>query len=583
MRTAKPAGRGRASLIGCLLICAALIFTRTAYSGLAEPQKPFTVTQWDAFGYYLYTPAVFIYGDCQKLKWIDSIDQRYNVSGGGAMPVIPHDNGNKVDKYFCGVALLQTPIFCLAHLYAHIAGYPADGFSPPYEYALAYGVLLYCLLALFLLRKVLLRYFDDRTVGVTLALLCMASNFVQYAAVDNGLSHAYIFPLYVLMIWLTARWHDRPSATLAACIGYVAGLATICRPTEAIIFLIPLLWNTHNRSAASFKWKLVRNNRAHIFLAVAGGLAGILPQLLYWKVVTGSFIYDVGSKWVFLNPWFRVLTGWEKGWFIYTPVTLLFVGGLFFIRNYVFRYSVLIFCLLNIWIVISWDEWQYGASYATRALVQSYPVFALPLAAAVERISRLRLWYLLLAISAYLTGVNLFQVWQYNRTILHYSDMNRRYYSRIYLNPDPTPLDMSLLDTGDWPGTEKGFKRQLLLSDTCGHMLQLKGGEGIEISEVLLPTGSSGKDQWLKISIQLTPPFNSWRSWLCLRLIAAATFKETKLRLDNPVGSASGAYACYMRVPATFKNPVLRAEIKSDFDFHACLESQAVELLELAH
>jgi hypothetical protein len=31
-------------------------------------------------------------------------------------------------------------------------------------------------------------------------------------------------------------------------------------------------------------------------------------------------------------PHFRVLFGGEKGWFIYTPITILFIVGLFLMR-----------------------------------------------------------------------------------------------------------------------------------------------------------------------------------------------------------------------------------------------------------
>ena len=64
---------------------------------------------------------------------------------------------------------------------------------------------------------------------------------------------------------------------------------------------------------------------------------------------------------------------------------------------------------------------------------------------------------LLLIVSAYLVAVNLFQIRQYNQGILHYDDMNAGYYRAIYLNPNPTASDISLLDTKDRLSNEAAY------------------------------------------------------------------------------------------------------------------------------
>ncbi len=106
----------------------------------------------------------------------------------------------------------------------------------------------------------------------------------------------------------------------------------------------------------------------------------LLPQVIYWYHVTGSIVFDVGSKWSFANPFFRVLFGWEKGWFVYTPVTVMFILSLLYIKEKPFSSAVKWFTFLNIYVIISWFDWRYGGSYSTRALSQSYPVFGLALA-----------------------------------------------------------------------------------------------------------------------------------------------------------------------------------------------------------
>jgi hypothetical protein len=405
------------SLIACILIAIVLFTYRLSYSEVGG-DRSLKVTTWDAFGYYMYLPSSLIYHDMTELKWLDSIDKKYNLTGGQLYQANKHDNGKYVYKYLGGVALIQLPFFLIGHVIALNSDYPADGFSPPYQYAISFGAIIYCILALFLLRRILLRYYTDATAALTLLLLALATNLIQYVSIDSAMSHAFIFPLYVLILYTTIKWHEQPRIILALAIGYIIGLATISRPTEAVMLFIPLLWNTQNKEASQTKWKLVKEHRSHIAAVVFGGLLGILPQLIYWKIATGSFIYDVGSKWSFLNPFFRVLFGPEKGWFIYTPVTIFFIIGMFFIRPFPFRNSVIWFCLLNIYIIISWFDWRYGASYSTRALVQSYPVFALPFAAFIQRVNTTKWRYLFYALSICLIALNLYQISLYNRGLI---------------------------------------------------------------------------------------------------------------------------------------------------------------------
>jgi hypothetical protein len=314
---------------------------------------------------------------------------------------------------------MQSPFFLMGHVYAKISKDEQDGFSPPYQWAIALSALFYGICGLFLLRKVLLFYFNDTVIAITLLLLFLATNIIQYISIDGPMSHSYIFFLYTLILYATHKWHNKPSIKWASVIGFTIGLATICRPTELIIFFIPLLWNTQNKETSKAKWTLVKENKTQLIYLVAFGFITILPQIIYWKVVTGSFIYDVGSKWDFVNPHWRVLIGLEKGCFIYTPITIFFIAGMFFIKQFPFRKSVIVFCILNIWIVIAWHDWKYGASYSCRALVQSYPLFALPFTAFIDKIRLSKGFYIFCLFGLYLIVLNYYQLSLYNKTILN--------------------------------------------------------------------------------------------------------------------------------------------------------------------
>lgn len=406
-------------------------------------------TTWDALGYYFYLPAAQIYQEENSKTWLDSLDQTYHLSGGDIYQVQKHTSGNDVGKYLRGVSIMQWPFFQAAHWYTRYTGRaPADGFSWPYQRAITIACLFYGLLGLFLLRLFLLKFFSDQIVAAGLLLLMLATNAIQYIAIEGGQSHGYIFALYAIMLTLTYRWHQSPNTWLSFIMGGIFGLACISRPTEAVMMFIPLLWNVQNKSDWKQKWQMVIQNPRFVISLIFGILLALSPQLLYWKKVTGSWIHDVGSKWDFLNPHWRVLFGPEKGWFVYTPVAILMVMGLFMIREKKIRYAVLTFCLLNVYIIIAWHTWRYGGSYSTRALVQSYPVFAIPLCVVIERVFSFNKKLIFALLMTYLMALNLFQINQYNQTILHYDDMNWAYYRAIYLNPHPSPQTFSLMDDG---------------------------------------------------------------------------------------------------------------------------------------
>jgi len=521
----------RSIIFFIILVLAAIRLHYTKW----ESERVANILTWDAFGYYLPLPACFIYHDIKKMEWVPEIVNRYQSTGPlyqlSALP-----NGNKAMKYFLGISILYSPFFIMGHLTAGILDCPQDGFSAPYQLSICLAALFYAFIGLWALRWVLLRYFSDKTTALTLILVALATNYVQYVSVDSAQTHGFIFTLYAWLMVVTIQWHNRPTLWKAFLLGGIIGLGILSRPTEAVMIFIPLLYGTSDKISKKNKWLLVKQNPWHIITAFAGGWIALMPQFIYWKVVTGKWIYDVGSKWTFLDPNWQVLFGWEKGWFIYTPVTLLMVAGLFLFRRNTFYWSVLIYFLINTWIVIAWDDWRYGASYSSRALVQSYAVMSLPLAALIGKFLSRRFNYLLLIPVSLLVLVNLFQIWQYNKTILHYNDMNRRYYQAIFLNPNPTPWQMSLMDTEEYISNEKKFNSETQINiDSTFHLHGINHPEIIFLKKPLrqITEIKSGGDYWLKISALVKSDWGAYDSHLITRLIDGEINKTRKIRLHN--------------------------------------------------
>lgn len=563
--------KNKLSWFTCILISLSLFYFRIQFPNDDTTQQP-KVTTWDALGYYLYLPAQFIYHDESKLTWLEQVDSKYKLSGGEIYQVNQLKNGNFVNKYLRGVSILQLPWFFIGHISAKILDYPQDGFSLPYQYAIAFGSIIWVIFSLFLLIKLLAKFFHDKVIALALIATCLATNLIQYVAIEGGQSHAWIFPLYVIMLWFTYYWHEKPSLKLSLTIGLTFGLACICRPTEAVMLFIPLLWTSSRFENIKSKIQFLQTNYSYLLFLILGVILAVLPQLVYWKQVTGNFVYDVGSKWDFLNPHFRVLFGFEKGWFIYTPPCLLFILGLFFTKKYTFHKSILTFTLLNIYIIIAWHIWRYGGSYSTRALMQSYSVMIFAMAGFFQWISSKNKLWMTIPIIAYFIFVNLFQIEQYNKGILHYDEMNWKYYQAIYLNKHVTPLDMSLLDTDEKMNNKT--RQQLKLEDEITDARKIKSNEIFYTKEF----NSSEKINWLHINTKLTTEKGLWGSYLQFDLIGPNQNKTVKIRLFNALCKENNlnSYAIDIEVPTHFILQKINCSIQGNEEFEGSLNSLVI-------
>ncbi len=444
--------------------CAAILLIVTlAFPRYNRPGTEATLA-WDVSGYYLYLPATFIYHDLKQVNFLPEIIKKYQPSFSPDQ-AFPIENGNQVMKYSAGMAVLYLPFFAIGHAAAKLNGYPADGFSLPYQAAIHLGGVLMAILGLWFLRKTLLRYFPDRTVGWTLLLIAIGTNFLNYATFDAANAHGWLFMLLALLVHLSIRWHERPTLKGAIGIGACIGLAALVRPTEILFAIVPLLWGVSSVSALRQRLDFFKKNYLHLLAAGAVTAAIGFVQLAYWKYVSGHwFVYSYGEQgFSFLHPHFvDVFFSYRKGWLVYTPLMVFALLGLTIsdwglriadsetekseIRNP--KSAILAFFLLNTWVVCAWDIWWYGGAFGQRAMVQSYPLLAFPLAAFLVFVGNKtwRKWVfgaLLLACVA----LNLFQTYQAHWGPWEAEAMNRAYYWRIFAKLKNEPNDRLLLDT----------------------------------------------------------------------------------------------------------------------------------------
>ena len=424
------------------------------FRGIDWPTKALT---WDVFGYYLYLPATVIHDDpgLKDTKWLDEVMDTYAPSA-TLYQLVQGEDGNRVIKYTSGLSLLYSPFFLLAHWLAPLMGYPADGFSLPYQLILSLGGILWAIFGLILLRKLLLRLFDDKITSITMLLIVLGTNYFHFAAFDGTLlSHNYLFTLYALLFLTTIRWHERPSYTKAFILGLTCGLITLIRPSEMICVLIPLLWNAGSWRQFTFRFKVIKINLYYVLAFMVPALLIGSIQLLYWKNVSGNWLFysydNPGEGFRFFPPYIlEFLFSFRKGWFVYTPLMIFTFAGFFTLyqRHRAWFPAILVFVLLDLWIVSSWSCWWYaGGSFSATAMLAAYVLLAVPLASLVEVVAEKRWKWIAAILALLIVALNLFQTWQFEKGIIDKERMTRAYYWAIFgkTNVDRKKLDTLLL------------------------------------------------------------------------------------------------------------------------------------------
>lgn len=512
------------------LICLILVICRFIV-------PPIYILSWDVFGYYLYLPAKFIYGDLALVnqEWLTQLVDKYEPSS-TLYQLVRIDNGNWVIKYSMGMAFLYAPFFFVAHLIAEYFGYPADGLSLPYQYSVTIGGLIYAIIGLIFLTKVLRHYFNNTTTSLLLIIIFFGTNYFHLTAFDGTLlSHNFLFTLYAILVYSTIKWHDKQKVKYAIIIGIMIGFIILIRPSEIVCIFIPILWNIKNQQTFKEKINLIRKHLYHIFLLILFVFVIITPQLLYWKSLTGSFLFysydNPGEGLDLLSPHiYNFLFSFRKGWLIYTPIMIFSILGLYYLfkqKRSIF-YAILIFFIIDIYIASSWTCWWYaGGSFSSRSLVPAYVLLSLPLGYFIENIKNKTrvVKYLIIGIGIFFIVLNLFQTWQFEKNIISKERMTRKYYFAIFGKTSVNEEDKKLLlvkrstEPYEYFNNEEGYSKKIiyknyfesteyknLLGDTNGVFIMNENVPFSQGPDLMYKEITCNNHAWIRASVKIYIP-----------------------------------------------------------------------------
>lgn len=340
------------------------------------------VINGDGLGYYAYLPSFVIFGD-PTLSEVGRINEAHPEWQQNVLPgKIP---GRYFIKYPIGVALMTLPFFLVADALTSATGGIRDGYSLFYQYSSAIAGFFYFAAGLELLRRVLLRLFPPTIVLCTLLSITFGGSLFVAVTSETSYSHPYSFFLFCGIVYVLQNAIPIFSLKRAVQLGVLCGLIALVRNIN-VIFGIYIVSFAVLSFPSFLKFRqFVVSNIGNILVVLLVAVCTVIPQFLMWKYTTGSYLlYAYGDEgFEFLSPHIMdSLFSIRKGLFFWAPVLFLSMFGVLkMLRRFrLYGIPIALFMVVNIYLLGSWSGWWMGSCFGNRAFIDSYVVFAIPLA-----------------------------------------------------------------------------------------------------------------------------------------------------------------------------------------------------------
>lgn len=400
----------------------------------SEQGRKYTIVS-DGKGYYGYLPAVFIYHDL-SFTWFDSIESKY-YDEHTKYDYRAGETGKPIDKYFCGVAVMQLPFFLAGHVFTLMSDEPADGFSKWYVIFTCLGAIFWLGIGLHYLRKFLaLHGAKEHQSAFLLFVIYFGTNLFYYTIIEPTMSHLYSFSLVCMFLYFGKKWIDNNDKASALKAALAFGMIALVRPVNILI----AIWLVVEAGGLQLLWKRkleVLKSAKHLIAASVFIIIPFFIQMIIWKIQTGNwFVNSYGEEaFHFGQPHIMdFLFSYKKGMFVYLPLTLVALFGIIPLWKKESGKAVLaiLFFFTIIYILSCWWMWYYGGSFGTRVIVEFLPVFALMLYFLLNGIKARVVKITVVSLIVALTLFCQFQTWQYRYFIIHWSEMTSDKYWEVF-------------------------------------------------------------------------------------------------------------------------------------------------------
>jgi hypothetical protein len=344
-----------------------------------------------------------------------------------------------INVHTLGVSLLLSPFFFIGYLWALITGAELTGLSAPFQKMVCIGALTYVMLGLYFLKRLLLDlHFSDKITALTLTLVFFGTNLLNYAINEPSMAHVYSFALIAIFLFYINRLTQKFSSRYLYLAAASLALIILVRPVNVIVILaIPFFAGSFDAFRVFLK-DLLRHKR-QLVISIVAFFSIVMLQPLMWYFQNQHFIQwsYKGNGFYFSDPHtLLMLFGFDSGFFIYTPLCFILLGGLIplFSKNK-FQFAVLfLFLSFCFYLFSCYWGYTYFDGLGIRTFVDFYAIFSILLATLLTYVSSKRIKWLVFPITGFAAFLNLIFCYQYNAGILPAAGMNSNKFSYIFLH-----------------------------------------------------------------------------------------------------------------------------------------------------
>lgn len=442
------------------LVIIACVYTQATqsdrYFGWSNPKNTLSehdlVINSDGSGYYVYLPQWFIYSESPNFSFLLNVCKSHHTNKFIAGIGRNNDTGNSTSKYSIGTAVCISPFFLLNHGVQKMVYGKGDGYSKSYQFSIALAALFYSLLGLIGLVYLLKRFsLTNFSISLLICFVALGTSENFYASHNPAFSHVYSFCVITWLLYFTKLFGDTRKTILLIWISFLLGIVFLLRPTNVLILLfLPFMFPSVKSFIKEVKL-LFSQSKLVVILSVLTLFTIVFSQLYSNYLQFGKWSLNTYSTehfdFLFHPKWFEVLFGYEKGYFMYSPLLFLLFPAYFiaFKKNHYLFLGWLLVFLIFLYLTSSWWCWWYGGGLGMRPFVDITSFIILPIALFYHQISN---WLKLSSVAFAFCGIYMYQIYQiqFKKNILHYDLMTKEKYWSIFMKTDDRYAWMSHFD-----------------------------------------------------------------------------------------------------------------------------------------
>ncbi len=385
---------------------------------------PINFMDGDAKDYYSTLVSVFIHHDFfhqQGQDWF-----------------LLKTSGGIVNVHPIGVSILLLPFFILGYCAAMLFSFPIDGISFPFQLSASAGALFYAIVGLIYLKKLFqLHQISDKVSALVIVFIFFGTNLLNYTLSEAVMSHVYSFCLISVFLYHSSAFvlFEQNKSLLFSFL--ILGLILLVRPNNIFVVLSVFIWFKSFNAFRIFFQNLLKNKVFYFSLLLTAAIV-FIQSWVWWKQ-SGTFFHNTykadGFYW-FHPQLLKMLFGFDGGFFIYTPLCLLWLFGLVvvFKQNKFSFFAIAFMLLILFYFFSSYWAYTYFDGLGIRVLVDYYSLFAFLGAKLFSHFIEEKLVFnSLVTASMILLTLNLIYCYQGNRNILLRAGMNFNKWKFVFL------------------------------------------------------------------------------------------------------------------------------------------------------